>query len=34
VALIVLDFRRAQDGRIDCMPCARVKSSVVASDGK
>uniref|UniRef100_A0A0D3FYZ1 SSD domain-containing protein n=1 Tax=Oryza barthii TaxID=65489 RepID=A0A0D3FYZ1_9ORYZ len=33
VALIVLDFRRAQDGRIDCMPCARVKSSVVASDG-
>uniref|UniRef100_A0A0E0H4D8 SSD domain-containing protein n=1 Tax=Oryza nivara TaxID=4536 RepID=A0A0E0H4D8_ORYNI len=33
VALIVLDFRRAQDGRIDCVPCARVKSSVVASDG-
>uniref|UniRef100_A0A0E0KTY8 SSD domain-containing protein n=1 Tax=Oryza punctata TaxID=4537 RepID=A0A0E0KTY8_ORYPU len=33
VALIVLDFRRAQDGRIDCVPCARVKSSVVTSDG-
>uniref|UniRef100_A0A0E0DH75 SSD domain-containing protein n=1 Tax=Oryza meridionalis TaxID=40149 RepID=A0A0E0DH75_9ORYZ len=33
VALIVLDFRRAQDGRIDCVPCARVKLSVVASDG-
>ncbi|XP_006652645.2 NPC intracellular cholesterol transporter 1-like [Oryza brachyantha] len=33
VALIVLDFRRAQDGRIDCVPCARVKSNVVASNG-
>uniref|UniRef100_A0A0D9W889 SSD domain-containing protein n=1 Tax=Leersia perrieri TaxID=77586 RepID=A0A0D9W889_9ORYZ len=33
VALIVLDFRRAQDGRIDCVPCVRAKSSAVASDG-
>ncbi|KAF0891217.1 hypothetical protein E2562_009398 [Oryza meyeriana var. granulata] len=33
VALIVLDFRRAQDGRIDCVPCVIVKSSAIASDG-
>ncbi|KAL5215204.1 hypothetical protein ABZP36_004356 [Zizania latifolia] len=32
VALIVLDFRRAQDGMIDCVPCVRLKSSTVASD--
>ncbi|KQJ84058.1 hypothetical protein BRADI_5g18407v3 [Brachypodium distachyon] len=35
VALIVLDFRRAEDGRIDCVPCARLTSSTdtVAGDG-
>ncbi|EMS45294.1 Niemann-Pick C1 protein [Triticum urartu] len=32
VALIVYDFRRAEDGRIDCVPCARLKSSTVAGD--
>ncbi|CAN6249743.1 unnamed protein product [Urochloa humidicola] len=33
VALIVFDFRRAQDGRIDCVPCARISSSSTAGDG-
>ncbi|KAL6652221.1 hypothetical protein ACP70R_011146 [Stipagrostis hirtigluma subsp. patula] len=33
VALIVLDFRRAKDGRIDCVPCARIASSMAAGDG-
>ncbi|KAL6882622.1 hypothetical protein ACP4OV_011312 [Aristida adscensionis] len=33
VALIVLDFRRAKDGRIDCVPCARIASSTAAGDG-
>ncbi|XP_062184386.1 uncharacterized protein LOC133888239 isoform X2 [Phragmites australis] len=33
VALIVFDFRRAQDGRIDCVPCARIASSTAAGDG-
>nr|CAB3487941.1 unnamed protein product [Digitaria exilis] len=33
VALIVFDFRRAQDGRIDCVPCARITSSPTAADG-
>ncbi|KAG8065782.1 hypothetical protein GUJ93_ZPchr0004g39891, partial [Zizania palustris] len=32
VALIVLDFRRTQDGMIDCVPCMKLKSSTVASD--
>jgi Niemann-Pick C1 protein len=34
VALIVYDFRRAEDGRIDCVPCARLSSSAVAGDSK
>jgi Niemann-Pick C1 protein len=34
VALIVFDFRRAQDGRIDCVPCARILSSPTTGDGK
>jgi Niemann-Pick C1 protein len=34
VALIVFDFRRAQDGRIDCVPCARITPSSGAGDGK
>ncbi|KAG2574016.1 hypothetical protein PVAP13_7KG294500 [Panicum virgatum] len=33
VALIVFDFRRAQDGRIDCVPCARIMSSPATGDG-
>ena len=33
VALIVFDFRRAQDGRIDCVPCARIVSSPATDDG-
>ncbi|RLM75678.1 hypothetical protein C2845_PM15G17730 [Panicum miliaceum] len=33
VALIVFDFRRAQDGRIDCVPCARIVSSPATGDG-
>ncbi|RLM65939.1 Niemann-Pick C1 protein-like [Panicum miliaceum] len=33
VALIVFDFRRAQDGRIDCVPCARIVSSPTTGDG-
>uniref|UniRef100_A0ACD5V3Y1 Uncharacterized protein n=1 Tax=Avena sativa TaxID=4498 RepID=A0ACD5V3Y1_AVESA len=32
VALIVYDFRRAEDGRIDCVPCARLTSSTVSGD--
>ncbi|AQK45688.1 Patched family protein [Zea mays] len=33
VALIVFDIRRAQDGRIDCVPCARITPSTGAGDG-
>ncbi|KAJ1272298.1 hypothetical protein BS78_06G191600 [Paspalum vaginatum] len=33
VALIVFDFRRTQDGRIDCVPCAKIASSGDASGG-
>ncbi|KAK3143975.1 hypothetical protein QOZ80_4AG0307300 [Eleusine coracana subsp. coracana] len=33
VALIVFDLRRAQNGRIDCVPCVRISSSTTAGDG-
>ncbi|KAA8535924.1 hypothetical protein F0562_028402 [Nyssa sinensis] len=32
VALIVLDFLRAEDNRVDCFPCIKVPSSFVESD--
>ncbi|CAI9112476.1 OLC1v1012932C1 [Oldenlandia corymbosa var. corymbosa] len=32
VALIVLDVRRAEDGRVDCFPCIRIPSSHVHSE--
>ncbi|KAM7253416.1 hypothetical protein ACFE04_026034 [Oxalis oulophora] len=32
VALIVFDFKRAQDRRVDCFPCAKASSSNVESD--
>jgi Niemann-Pick C1 protein len=34
VALIVFDLRRAQDGRIDCVPCVRISSSTAAGAGR
>lgn len=32
VALIVFDFLRAEDKRVDCFPCVKVSSSYADSD--
>ncbi|GMH16328.1 hypothetical protein Nepgr_018169 [Nepenthes gracilis] len=33
VALIVLDFKRAEDNRIDCIPCIKISSVSLESEG-
>ncbi|KAI7740896.1 hypothetical protein M8C21_017477 [Ambrosia artemisiifolia] len=32
VALIILDFRRAEDHRVDCFPCIKISSSLADTD--